>query len=407
MVILNRPYMSSSTSKTVQGATLLYVSQLGSLPQSALFWEEDKTLVKLHKSVFALKLMVEPMPPDLNALQKRLADLYIKHYLKQDDRLEKGQHVRDERWRMTQAELAWPRPDDRWLSIQSVDPVTQTYHVQCTHHGVYMGLLDFYLGKQCNSKDGSMDLWVDNVKYQAWLSCPDQAPLVCAQRDHSAAAAADALLEIFGRRQSIDAKSVALPAYAPRQTPGLAWLLMDDYLVLPHPVQLHVDTKDRMVCLPQTLIDKGPERMHVRTSADVRILGLQCPLVRALQQTRTTMLACPAASLKRAAPEPLPAPLPKRAATESAYSANQLRPNRLRALASQIPYQLWLKQWTNPAGAVNQDKVEGEFIEAWCLMGQPRRSDMGETRVQLLAERAAALNNGAVPRWFRLNVSKE
>lgn len=392
--------MSSSTSKSVQGATLLYASQLGSPVQSALFWAEDRTLVKLHKSIFTFRLTVEPMPPDINAVQKRLADLYVKHYLKQDKRLDNEQHPRDERWRLTQSELAWPRPDDRLLSIQSVDPVAQTYQVQCTHHGVFLGLLDFYLSKQCNSKDKSMDLWVDNIKYQAWISCPDQPPLTCAHRAAAPAAAVTALLELFGRRQSLDAKNIALPAYAPRQATGVSWLLLDDYLVLPHPAQLHVNAAplSYMVTLPQTLIENGPDRTPIQVRGDVRVLGLQCPLVRVLQQSHGTT----AASLKRPAPEALPAPPPaKRAATESAYSTNQLRPNRLRALASQIPYQLWLKQWANPTGAITADKVPCEFIEAWCLMGQPRRSDMDETRVRVLADRAAALNNGTVPHWFR------
>jgi hypothetical protein len=173
----------------------------------------------------------------------------------------------------------------------------------------------------------------------------------------------------------------------------------------------------------------------VRSVAQLRVIGLQCPLARTMQQRQTSqseqrasqLLASQrpsqrelplgsvnpgpgvtvlpihgqdAAPLSASMPPPAVPPKKRPRENESAYSENQLRPKRLKSLASQIPYQLFLKQWCNKDAAVSTDRLDPEFIEAWCLLGQPRRDVMGEDRVRLLAERAKVTNNDTLPRWF-------
>jgi len=417
------------TSKGVQGATLVYVSQLGSLPQSALLWqaEDPPKLAKLHRSIFTLRLTLEPPAASLGELQKRLAALYTKHYMRHDKRLDNEEHVRDARWSLTQGELAWPWPDDRWLEVSEAPVVpeekTCTYHVQCVHHGVYMGLLHFFLLKQVDSKDKCMPLWMDDVQHRARF-----VGAMCTRKDMVPRTVMETVMALFGQQASIDNKSIALPAYPPRQNPGLAWTILDDYLVIPHPAQRKVkphseaqEQRDVEQILAATYLVRVPmndasmERAPIQSRNDVYVLGLQCPLVRALSQVRVPP---PPAAASTTPTMPIPQAKPaskakskskKRARddddkplSESAYSAGQLRPKRLKSMASQIPYQLFLKHWCKAEAHVDAalPVVDPECIEAWCLLGQPRRQDMGEARVWLLALRAAASNGGSLPLWF-------
>jgi hypothetical protein len=383
----------------------------------------------------------------MDRLQTVLTNLYTKHFIKHDTRLEKEEHPKDTRWKLTMTELSGhPIPDDRWLSVEFVDATTGLYHIQCAHHGVFMGLVEFYLRKQIGSSDGCMSLWIDGDEpYRAKFACHDQtlSPVFkCTYKDHAAAVAAEAVLSLFGRNQNIDSKSVALPAYPPRKSQGLQWTIVDDYLVIPHPVQHKVNDTSATyaVRLPQTLLDDNVSRTEIRTISNMHVLGLQCPLTRTMLQhswrpkppdsssivsSSIVSSSVPSDSLNSSvvpvAPDnnilittpstnnnvTSPKPSLKRArdANESVYSEGQLRPKRLKSKASKLPFQVFLSQWSNAKIDVIPlvDKLDPEYIEAWCLLNQPRRSAIGEDRVMLLANRVRT-ETGALPYWFKPGV---
>jgi len=133
----------------------------------------------------------------------------------------------------------------------------------------------------------------------------------------------------------------------------------------------------------------------------IQALGLQCPLAKTmLKLTART----PSSTMAPPPPPATPGKNKKKRTDDDddkpSYADAQLRPKRLKSLASQIPYQLFLKQWCS-GGDVSADWLNPEWIEAWCLSGQPRRQDMGEERVRLLAERATITNNNLLPHWFQ------
>jgi hypothetical protein len=421
------------TTRPVHGATLLYVSQFQGLPQSALVWEEESggdrvSIVKLHSSTFTLRVTLTPPLVNTRTLQKRLSDLYASQRARCEDKVYNPQYNQDDRGRMNLAEVSGHIPDDRWVVIHPTEEAG-TYNVICTHHGVYMGLLDHYLRKITGGK-ADMILRIENQPYALTLSTSDSGPpLHCAHETHVPRLVRTHLLNLFGKAQDIDAVSVALPVYPPRATPGVPWLLADDYLIVPQPAQVGSadDTKGYTVRLPMTLTTEGDTlvRSKVRMTRDVTLLGLNCPLTRALLQWTPK---------KRARePEPAAAPAPKKAKTkdddrktESDYTTNQLRPKRLRALADQMPYKVFMMNWTNPqreppplpqapgsdadpaaqAAYLKARAATHDLIEAWCLLKQPRRADMGEHRVRQLAA-FVKHESGAIPAWFPHNAAPE
>lgn len=447
--MLVSPFFLMTTTKPVHGASLVYVSQPGSsLPQSALLWEPAEPggpvqLAKLHSSVFTLRLTLDPPKATCHAVQNKLSYFYKTQRVTCEDRIYSESHARDERYRLTMAELVQPIPDDRWLTVHPTS-LPGVFNITCTHHGVYMGLIDFYLRKLVSSDDGTIVLWIDNTPYKAILAAQEARPLTCDYKDLAPSLAQEAVLSLFGRAQQIDAVSIALPAYPPRQSQGVPWFILDDYLIIPHVAQTMAASTGYAVHLPQTLYqtsetraDDGStqitkERTLIRMERNVQILGLLCPLTRTLlhwnptspvQESQTPALPVLVQSKKR----------PREDESKSSYAAVQLKPKRLKSLANQIPFQLFLQNWTDPSRDVQSllpvlapdgpedspdlktkrraiyiKKREAlcETIEAWCFLKQPRRQEMGEERVRLLAQQVLT-SVGSIPIWFQSGIEEK